>query len=160
MTPGAIRKRPRIGDVIEISTPKGLAYAHYTHRHDTPPKFGALIRVLPGLHKVRPVTFASLVQASAQFITFFPLGAACSRGIVSIVANEPLPEHAAVFPTFRSGARGKDGLVKTWWLWDGKKQWRVGELTQKMRAFPIRGVWNDTLLVERICSGWRADDVC
>ena len=48
----AIRKRPRIGDVVEISTPRGLAYAQFTHKHDAPPKFGALIRVAPGYYDV------------------------------------------------------------------------------------------------------------
>jgi hypothetical protein len=111
MASSAIRKRPRFGDVIEIATPKGLAYAHYTHKHDRPPKFGALIRVLPGFHKIRPSTFASLVRTAPQFMTFFPLGAACNRGLVQIVANEPIPEHAAGFPTFRSGSRDKAGHV-------------------------------------------------
>ena len=44
--------------------------------------------------------------------------------------------------------------VKVWWLWDGEKEWRVGEITAEQRGLPIRGVWNDTLLIERIESGW------
>jgi hypothetical protein len=152
------RKRPRIGDIIEISTPHGLAYAQYTHRHDSPPKFGALIRVFSGTHHVRPSAFADLVHTEPQFVTFFPLGTACYRGIVRIVSNEPVPEKAAAFPTFRSATPDTEGRVHSWWLWDGKKQWRVDLLTTEMRRFPIRGVWNDTLLVERICSGWRAED--
>jgi hypothetical protein len=155
----AIRKRPRIGDVVEISTSRGLAYAQFTHKHDAPPRFGALIRVAPGFHDVRPASFSQVVAQRPQFMTFFPLGSACNRGIVSIVANEPIPEHAASFPTFRSGVRGPDGTVKNWWLWDGTRDKRIGALTQSMRSLPIRGIWNYTLLVERIVSGWRSEDV-
>jgi hypothetical protein len=78
---------------------------------------------------------------------------------VSIVANETIPDHAAAFPTFRSGVRGPDGIVKTWWLWDGTNERRVRALTQAMRSLPIRAIWNDTLLVERIVSRWRSEDV-
>ena len=38
----ARRKRPRIGDVVEIVTPKGLAYAQYTHNHKGRPHWGHL----------------------------------------------------------------------------------------------------------------------
>jgi ribosomal protein L34E len=68
------RRRPRIGDVIEIETPKGLAYAQYTYKHDTPPRYGALLRVLPGLYEARPSDFSDLVQQDERFYVFFPLG--------------------------------------------------------------------------------------
>ena len=48
------RRRPKIGDVIEIPTPKGLGYAQYVLRYTEPPRYGALVCVLPGLHKKRP----------------------------------------------------------------------------------------------------------
>ncbi|MCS7123146.1 MAG: hypothetical protein RMJ17_01025, partial [Candidatus Aenigmarchaeota archaeon] len=44
------RKRPKIGDVFEIKTPKGFAYVQYSIRH---PDFGEIIRVLPGLYPDR-----------------------------------------------------------------------------------------------------------
>ncbi len=86
---------------------------------------------------------------------FFPLNAAIDQHIVSIVANVALPSDAQKFPTFRAGvvdpATRKVGV---WWLWDGEKEWRVGQLTVEQRCLSIRGVWNDTLLIERIESGW------
>jgi hypothetical protein len=144
---------------MEIPTPRGLAYAQFTHKHDAPPKFGALIRVAPGLHDVRPASFSQIVALRPQFMTFFPLGAACNRRLVSIVANESVPDHAVAFPTFRSGVRRPDGTVKIWWLWDGTNAKRVGKLTQAMRSLPIRAIWNDILLTERIVSGWGSEDV-
>jgi hypothetical protein len=62
------RVRPRLGDVVEISTPSGLAYGHYTHAH---PGYGALIRVMPQVHKVRPKDFSTIVRREPQFITSF-----------------------------------------------------------------------------------------
>ena len=147
------RVRPRIGDVIEIETPKGKAYAHYTHRHT---RYGALLRVLPGITNVAPTDFARLVEQSPQFMTFFPLGAACARRLVRIVANEAVPDSAKAFPIFRSGARNlATGKVANWWLWDGEKEWKVGRLSPGMETMPLRGVWNDTMLIKRIVDGWR-----
>ena len=152
----AIRKRPKIGDVVEIPTPLGLAYAHFTHKH---PTFGALLRVLPGVFPEQPKDTATLVRQTPQFLAFFPLGAACNRGIVRVVANEPIPVEAHAFPTFRSGIANREGVVENWWLWDGEKEWKVGAMRPGMEHLPIRGVWNDTLLVERIVSGWCHADV-
>ena len=88
------RKRPRIGDVIEIETPGGLAYVQYTYNDKEPPVWGALIRVLPGLFQSRPHDFSDLVREHARFFVFFPLGAACHRGLVKVVAHEEIPEDA------------------------------------------------------------------
>ena len=142
--------RPRIGDVVEIPVGSSLAYAHYTHKH---PQFGALLRVFGELHAGRPTEFVRLVQKPAQFTCFFPLGAACSRGIVKIVATEEIAQPKA-FPTFRTGVADSEGKIKCWWLWDGASERKVGKLAPEMVKFPIRGVINDTLLTERILSGW------
>ena len=42
------KMKATIGDVIEIVTSKGLAYAQLTHRHTAPPRYDALIRVFSG----------------------------------------------------------------------------------------------------------------
>ena len=144
-----------VGDIVEIETPNGLGYAQYVLKHSEPPQYGELIRVLPGLFASRPDSFADLAREEARFTTFFPLGAACARGIVQIVAAEEVPEHARTLPLMRAaGARLPDGTVNGWWLWDGEREWRVGELTAEQWKLPLRAVWNDTLLIERIARGW------
>ena len=146
------RVRPRVGDVIEVPTPQGFAYAHYTHRHDEPPCYGALLRVLPGLHPLRPADFSALSAQAPIFSTFFPLGAACNRRIVSVVASEPIAESSKRFPTFRSNFSSSG----PWVLWDGQNEWQLPTLTQdQLKAYPPLGVINDTLLVQRIIQGWR-----
>lgn len=157
-----MRKSIRIGDVIEIVTSKGLAYAQYTHEHSSPPGYGSLIRVLPGFYDERPRDFSELVKAKHRFVKFFPLRAAVREGIVTILANEPVPPEAKEFPIFRAGvADPKTGKVKAWWFWDGEKSWKVGRITKKQRKMPIRGLVNDTKLVELIESGWTPEnDAC
>jgi hypothetical protein len=151
-TRGYDMTKSRIGDIAEIKTEKGLAYAQYTHKHK---QFGALIRIFSKLYESRLSDVSQLADAKVAFVCFFPLNAAISKGIVTNIGNITVPLNAQKFPTFRDGvADPKTGKVNTWWLWDGENEWKVGVLTPEQRKFPIRGVWNDTLLVERIQSGW------
>jgi hypothetical protein len=146
------RLRPRIGDVIEIPTPRGLAYAHYTHRHTEPPCYGSLLRVMPGLYQERPTDFSVIVRLNPIFTSFFPLGAACNRKIVRVVASESISMQNNEFPIFRNSLSDSG----PWWLWDGKKEWRVRTLSpQQLKDYPPLGVWTDILLVERIMQDWR-----
>lgn len=146
----------RTGDIVEIPTPEGVAYAQVTHVH---PEYGPLLRVFPGTFEHRPPDFAAELEgAEPQFSVFFPLQAAVNRHIVSLVANLPVPGGLQAFPTFRAGVvNPASGRVETWWLWDGETEWRVNSLTPEQRRFPVRGIGNDTLLVERILSGWTAE---
>lgn len=142
----------KIGDVVEIKTAKGLAYAQYAHKHK---QYGALLRVFGDFYEVPQNGFAELEKNKPTSMCFFPLNAAVDQGIVSIVDNVALPTEAQVFPVFRAGVTDPSTRkVGGWWLWDGEKEWRVGDLNAEQRKFPIRGVWNDTLLIERIESGW------
>ena len=74
--------------------------------------------------------------------------------MVKIVANTEVPGVAAKFPVFRTGTPNKEGRVEVWWLWDGEKEWKIGRLKPGMEKYPIRGVWNDALLIKRISEGW------
>src|SRR5208283_1505776 len=93
------RKRIKIGDVIEIATPKGLAYAQFSHTHG---KLGPLLRILPGLFEIRPESLTNLVGEPERFFVHFPLQAAVTRGIVEIVGNEALPERLHGYPLMRA----------------------------------------------------------
>ena len=138
--------------MIEIPTARGLAYAQYALKKE---QWGALLRVLPGFHQTRPEDFSAIVGRKERFVTFFPLQAAVSRNIFEVVARLEVPEAARTFPLFRAaGFIDRAGLVHDWWLWDGEREWQVGRLTDELRRLPIRGVWNDTLLIERIEEEW------
>jgi hypothetical protein len=145
-------KRVQIGDIIEIPTAKGLAYAQYTHQHRT---YGGLIRVFDPLFANQPNSFSDLINAPVRFSTFFPVVAAIKNGVFRVVGHESVAPHNQSFPIFRNGvADPKTKKVSVWWFWDGEREWKVGAITPEQREMPIVGVWNDTLLIERIESGW------
>jgi hypothetical protein len=154
------RKRPGIGDVLEVETPSGLAYFQYTFKHIAPPVYGELIRVLPGLYQFRPSHLAELVREKERFFTFYPVGAACRKDLVKIVGREQIPPSAKGIPLMRkAGWRDQNGRITGWWLWDGKKTWAVEALTPEQMALSILAVWNHAMLVERIAKGWMPCDV-
>lgn len=145
-------KRVKLGDIIEIPTSKGLAYAQFSHLH---PRYNALLRILPGLFDLRPADLSSIVESPEVFVPFFPLQAAINQDIFEVAGNHPVPDFAKSFPLFRAGVIDPaTKKVNIWWLWDGTKEWKVGEITPEQRNLPLRGIWNDTLLIERIESGW------
>jgi len=140
------------GDVFEIKTRKGLAYAQYVLRNS---EMGSLIRVLPGFHEARPTRFSELSRQDEQFVTFFPLQAAIDQDIFEVIANEPVPEKSRELPLFRArGHIDREGFVHDWRLWDGEKSTRIGKLAPDQRKLPIKEIWNDTLLIERIEEEW------
>ena len=145
-----------IGDLFEISTPPGLAYLQLTH---TDPDQGSLIRVLPGTHGGRPEALEPIVQTHEQFHAFFPLAAALRRGIVERVGNYEVPATSRSFPTFRSSTKNPvTDEWEDWWLWDGQREWKVAELSDAQRDLSPGGIINDTLLIDRVVSGWRPRD--
>ena len=144
--------KAKVGDVVRIPTPKGFGYALYTHKT---PGYGALLRVFPGVQSSETPDLRVILTRKPQFSTFFPLNEAVECGAVEIVANVPVPPDLKPFPVFKAAMRDPTtGVVSAWWRWDGKKEWRVGELTPEQRVLPVREVINDTLLIERIIGGW------
>jgi len=146
--------RIKFGNIVEIKTPTGLAYAIYTHRDAL---CGAVIRVFSKLHTVRPNDFTEMINGDIQFITIYPLQAAVNRKLVTIIGTVPVPEHLRAFPLFRTAGLPdpKTHRVYHWGFWDGEKEWNMDELTPELRKLPIRGTWNHTLLVDRITEGWK-----
>ena len=91
-------RKVKIGDVIEIRTRKGLAYAHYTHKHK---QYGALLRVFDSIYDARPSNYTAVVRQRPAFSCFFPLSAAVNKKIVSIIGNSASSRHG----TFQSQRR-------------------------------------------------------
>jgi hypothetical protein len=119
---------------------------------------GALIRVFDQLYPAKPENLEPIVEGPVRFSTFFPLKAAIHQDIYKIVANYDVSESNRAFPIFRTGiVDPKTKKVLVWWLWDGEKEWKIGELTPEQRKLPIRGVWNVAMLVQRIEEDWRPE---
>lgn len=151
------RKRPKLGDIIEIKTKKGLSYCQYTHNISN---WGALIRVFKTKYNNQPVDFKLVINDEIQFSTFFPLGAACNRNIVTIVSNQPIPGELLKFPLFKApGFIDKTGNIINWFLWDGKHDMPIKSLTNEYKNLPYREIINDTLLIERIENNWNQSNI-
>ncbi|MEA9997412.1 hypothetical protein QN382_23050 [Pseudomonas sp. 10B1] len=144
-------KKIKLGDVLQVLTSEGVAYAQVTHKHS---EYGFLIRVFSGFYAEQPPEFISVVNSELQFSAFFLVQSAVNQNLISVVANVPVPEHLLIFPVFRSRNGGGGSL----WLWDGKNALRLERsLQDKEQQFPTRGIISAPLLVERIEIGYRAE---
>jgi hypothetical protein len=156
-----VGRKLKFGDIVEIKTSKGLAYAMYTHRHTKHPKYGAVIQLFDRNYDTRPPDLTDVVRAPIRFATFFPLQAAVNQELVEVVGNLPVPESLESFPVFRSAnIDPSTKQVRDWWLRDleTEKTWRVTALTPEQRKLPILAVWNQAYLVHRIEEGWRPEN--
>lgn len=149
------RKRARPGDILEVSTPRGLAYVHFSARD---PEYGDAIRVLPGFFTTRPADFTALASSPEAYFTFYPVGAAVSQGLVEVVATIPVPAGQGLPAVYRrAGARRPEGGVLTWLICDGKKETLVWELSEEQRYLPIARVWMHDTLVSYLTEEWRPE---
>src|ERR1700754_4897300 len=89
----------KLGDVLQVLTSEGVAYALVTHKHS---QFGFLIRVYSGFYAQKPRDFALVVAGEPQFSAFFVVQSAVNEGLLSVVANVPVAQSLQEFPTFRS----------------------------------------------------------
>ena len=107
------------GDVVEISTSRGLVYVLLSHSH---PSYPPVVRALQGTYQDRPADLPSLVAAKPRFIAMIPLEAALDRLDVpsECVAHIDIPAELRDFPHFRMPIRNKAGDILYWWLWNGQ----------------------------------------
>lgn len=119
---------------------------------------GQLIRVLPGFFASRPADFTALVNGPERYVVFLLLSAAVREGEVTIVGDATVPERNQPFPLFRAYGGLPDPATKKvtapWWLWDGNRAWKVGPLTGEMRELSIRTLWDATMLIHKLVTGW------
>ena len=145
-------KKVKLGDILQVLTSQGVAYAQVTHKY---PEFGFLIRVFPGFHNEKPKDFSVVVDGEPQFSEFFVVQSAVNQGLLSVVANVPVPERLQVFPTFRSRNGGPGGSL---WLWNGKELFRLErDFRPDELEYPTEGIISAPLLVERIEKNYRAE---
>jgi hypothetical protein len=119
------------------------------------PEYGEMIRVLSGVFSERPEDIDKLVAAPELYVVFFPFGAALRQEIISAVSSAPIPaagwrERAMRRP----GGRAKDGRILNWVVSEGGRDRVVKELSESERKLSIATIVNDTLLIDRIASGW------
>jgi hypothetical protein len=142
-------KRATVGDVLEITTPDGLIYAHYLGKH---PEYGDAIVVCPTKHAQRVPVGRELFHGG--YVTFYPAVASVNRGLASVVGHvrsSGLPKRVR-----RPGARvGRK--VETWIIEDDSRETVKERLSDEDRELPIAVIWNHELLVQRVSEGWRPE---
>ncbi|MHA6344310.1 hypothetical protein [Roseivivax sp. CAU 1761] len=127
------------GDLVEIRTARGLAYAQVTHRH---PSYPPVVRALEGTHETRPDDLEALAAGPTRFVAMIPLAAALRQAGAecAAVARLDIPEDQRAFPTFRMPVRDKQGEVVYWWFWDGRGLSYDVELDARQQDLPMREV--------------------
>jgi hypothetical protein len=145
-----------LGDLFEIETAKGKSYLQYGSRNDDGIE---LIRVLRGLYSVRPKSFKELVNEKEQYLVHFPLAAAYRKKLICLVNNFPLPKDFAI-PQFMRTTYVRQGEFLGWHIVNIETLQRqfVKELSVSQKQLSPWGVWNDTLLKEKLEEGWSLEN--
>jgi hypothetical protein len=148
-------RRIQIGDIFEINTSKGKAYLHYIHNNKLE---GAVIRVLQGLYSERPEKFEELVTSEERYIISFPLSVATKRKIVENVGHYPASNFSV--PRIMRSTHKIGNEFIGWFLIDCETNQRrlVKSLTPEQKKLSPWGIWNDTLLIERLENDWSLDN--
>lgn len=140
-----------IGTIVEIPTRIGFAYVQNTHYV---PDMLDLITVFQPLFDRRPSDVGMIATAPVRFRSFMPLEVELERGDAQIVGRAAVNEENAVFPTFRSTSERPGDPPKPWWLWNGKRQWKVSRLTSEQLKLPFNEIISLSLLRSRIETDW------
>lgn len=150
-------KRIKVGDVFEIDTPKGRAYIQYVLKNKM---IGELIRVLPGVYENQPDNLLQIVNAKEEYFVHFPVKAANKQKIINLMGNFGLPKGIDIPKQFRTKKMDKHGTPIGWQIIDYETWQRetVDELLDEHKKISPWGIWNDTLLIERISQGWNLDN--
>ena len=127
------------GDLVEIVTDKGLAYAQITHNHSSYPP---VVRAIAGLHDTRPDDVVAVAQGETAFVAMIPLDGAMKNvnATFEVVGNVDIPKDQCAFPTFRMPIRDKKGEIVYWWFWDGRSLSYDTHLDAVQEKLPLREV--------------------
>lgn len=148
---------PRVnpGDIFEITTPIGNAYLHFIY-HDK--LNGALLRVLTGLYAELPADINKIAAEKERYLIFFPVSVALHRKIVRKVGFYPLEGFQK--PKYMRTKHNIGGEFLGWHIVDTDSLYRtlVKDLTDEQKALSLWGIWNDTLLIEKLVEGWSLEE--
>lgn len=126
------KKQPTIGDIFEIDTPAGLAYAQYTHDAG---HLGQLVRVLPGTYSSRP-DLALLAKQRELYFVFYTLEYALRAKQVEVVSNYAIPDWAKEPPLMRKagGLTDSEGRTLNWTIGPALSLSTMGDLQQALKV--------------------------
>lgn len=148
-------KKIQLGDIFEIETSKGLAYLQYVWQDKLT---GEMIKVWGQFYASRLTDFQEMVSDKERFIISFPVAAGMRKGIIKRVGN--LPIVGFVKPSFMRTKHSIRGEFLGWHIVDTETLQRslVVSLNSSQIQLSPWGIWNDTLLIEKLESGWTLDN--
>ena len=150
------KSKPSIGDVIEITTQSGFAYAQVRFNHSD---FGLVFQLFPGTFPKHLEKLDLILSQPPLYFFFLGKKDLSAPPYTQYRGNHPVLGDQDSFPLFRTGLKNpQTGITENWWLWDGKSTWLIGPLADDQKNLSIRGMWDPKLLVNRIESGWRPSD--
>lgn len=150
---------PRIkyGDVFEIATSKGFAYFQCVK--EALATECETIRILPGTYEnIEEANLENLVSEKEQYFIQFTLKYAVKQKCVKFIGTFKVPEHVVVPQYYRSKHIVRGEFI-CWHIIDSETLQRrsVEKLSNDEKKLSEWGIWNDTLLSERIAEGWTLD---
>jgi hypothetical protein len=145
------RKKIDLGDIFELKTDKGYIYLQCVFIPEDKRQEVELIRIYFDVHKTQ-TTNLSLTQQSAYFYLSFTLQAAYNKKIVEKVGNATLEPYYKPPRYFRT----ENVFGEGWQIVDSvtMKRQSYKELTDEQKKLSPWGVWNDTMIIERLDVGW------
>ena len=150
--------RVKLGDIFEIKTSKGYAYFHYVYKDN---QLGQLIKVLTKIYDQRPASFNDLITNNNEcFLLFFPVSAALKNNIIEkadnyVVSNFKKPKQMRTEHHIKGEFLGWDIIDTDTW-----KRKFTKKLSRSQKKLSPWGIWNDTLLIERLEEGWNLENWC
>lgn len=148
------------GDIFEVPVGGKLGYIQFVyHERKGNSGHGDFVRVLPGLHKQRPASFAELVREPEAFGVFFPAYLECRAKQITKVGHEPLPANYERPKAFQSSVLNPIRKKTTWFVTDAKTLTteRVRRVTKSLRSLPLYAIVNLPALVRMMQFGWKPE---
>lgn len=145
------QRKTRVGDVLEIATPNGLAYVQYVGKHS---EYGDVVHIVSKCHQQRPANLSPIINAPG-YLAFYPARLAVNSGLANIVETHDLPSGVELpMQLRRAGARLPDRTIATWIVEHNGQETVHRELSDDQKGLPIAAIWNHELLIQRIVEGW------
>ncbi len=147
-------RKAQIGDLFGIETPKGIGFFQYVYLN--PKDDIELIRVLPGLYAEEPQNMENLVSQKEVYFIQFPVRAAYRRKIIHLFGRYEIPSGIEVPPKQMRTTHFIRREFICWHIVDFETAQRVSvkELSDEQKKLSPWGIWNDTLLIEKMVEGW------
>lgn len=137
------------GDIVEVETAAGPAYAQVTHRHVSYPE---VVRALERPASGGRPKLSELAGAETRFTAIVPLGAAMARGAIRAtwLGSAALRPADRTFPTFKTPIRDRQGGIAYWWFWDGDGLSYSADPQDDPDRFPTREVLSAERFLARL----------